>query len=69
VQLRCPDDVTDDIYERGAPGGALNINCTSYPDHGCYWDFLLQGKIPVAGLGIKPRTSWLIKVLTSKPRG
>jgi hypothetical protein len=28
AQLRCPDDVSDYIYERGVPGGALNLNST-----------------------------------------
>jgi hypothetical protein len=31
AQLRCHDDVSDAIYERGVPGGALNLNPTGYP--------------------------------------
>jgi hypothetical protein len=42
------------------PGGALNINSTSYPDHGRYGDLTLQGKIPTAELGIELGTSWLV---------
>jgi hypothetical protein len=49
--------VSDDIYEHGVPGGALNLYSTSYPDHG---DLPLQGKIPMAELGIEPGTSWLV---------
>jgi hypothetical protein len=48
AQLRCPDDVIDDIYERGVPGGALNLNSTSYPDHCRYGDLPLLAKIPKA---------------------
>jgi hypothetical protein len=33
----------DDLYKRGVPGGALNLNSTSYPDHGRYGDLPLQG--------------------------
>jgi hypothetical protein len=48
VQLRCSDDVSDHMYEyeRGVPGGALNVDSTGYPDHGRYGDLPLQGKIP-----------------------
>jgi hypothetical protein len=46
--------------ERGVPGGALNLNFTSYPDHGRYGDLPLQGKIPTAEPGIEPGTSWLV---------
>jgi hypothetical protein len=60
VQLHCPDDVSDDMYERGVPGGALNLNSTGYPDHGRYGDLLLQGKIPTAEPGIEPGSSWLL---------
>jgi hypothetical protein len=28
-----PDFVSDDMYERGVPGGALNLSSTGYPDH------------------------------------
>jgi hypothetical protein len=59
-QLRCPDDVSDDMYERGVPAGALNLNSTSYPDHGRYGNLPLQGKIPTAESGIEPRPSWLV---------
>jgi hypothetical protein len=48
------------IYERGIPGGALNLNSTGYPDHGRCADLPLQGKIPTAEPGIKPGTSWLV---------
>jgi hypothetical protein len=51
AQLRCPDDVSDDMYERGVTGGALNLNCTGYPDHGRYGDLPVQGKIPTAEPG------------------
>jgi hypothetical protein len=34
ARLRCPDDVNDDMCERGVPGGALNLRSTSYRDHG-----------------------------------
>jgi hypothetical protein len=48
------------MYERGVPGGALNLNSTGYPDHGHYGDLPLQGKIPTAEPGIKPGTSRLV---------
>jgi hypothetical protein len=60
AQLRCPDDVSDDIYECGVPGGALNLNSTIYPDHSRYWDLPLQGNIPTAEPGIEPGSSWLV---------
>jgi hypothetical protein len=62
VQLRFSNDVSDDIYvyEHGVPAGALNLNSTSYPDHGCYGDLPLQGKIPTAEPGIEPGISWLV---------
>jgi hypothetical protein len=41
AQLRCPDVVSDDMYERGLPGGALNLNSTGYPDRGRYGDLTL----------------------------
>jgi hypothetical protein len=47
------------IYERGVPREALNLNSTSYPDHGRYADSFLQGKVPTAEPGIEPGTSWL----------
>jgi hypothetical protein len=59
-QLRCLVDVSNDMYECGVPGGALNINSTGYPDHGRYWDLPLQGKIPAAEPGIEHGTSWLV---------
>jgi hypothetical protein len=34
------------IYEYGIPGGALNLNCTKYPDHGHHMDPPLSGKNP-----------------------
>jgi hypothetical protein len=42
AQLRCPDDVSDDMCERGVPGGALNLNSTDYSDHGRYGDLPMQ---------------------------
>jgi hypothetical protein len=48
------------MYERGVPGGALNLNPTGYPDHGRYGDLPLQGKTPIAEPGIEPGTSWLV---------
>jgi hypothetical protein len=68
VQLRCPDDVSDDMYEHAVPGGALNLNSTGYPVHGRCGEFPLQGKIPTAEPEIEPGTSWS-EVLTTKPRG
>jgi hypothetical protein len=61
AQLRCPDDVSIDMYERGVPGGALNLNSTSNPDHGRYGDLPLQEEIPTAEPGIEPGTSWLVE--------
>jgi hypothetical protein len=60
AQLCCPDYVSDDMCERGVPGGALNLNYTGYPDHGRYGDLHLQGKIPTAEPGIEPGTSSLV---------
>jgi hypothetical protein len=60
VQLRCPSDVSDDIYERGVPEGALNLNSTGYPDHGRSGVLSLQGNVPTAEPGIEPGTSWLV---------
>jgi hypothetical protein len=48
------------MYERGVPGGALNLNSTGHPDYGRYWDLPLEGKIPTAEPGIEPGTSWLV---------
>jgi hypothetical protein len=53
MQLCCPDDVNDDMYQRGVPGGALNLNRTSYPTHGRYDDLPLQRKTPAAEPGIE----------------
>jgi hypothetical protein len=44
------------IYEYEVPGRALNLKSTNYPDHGHHGDLPLQGKIPVAELGIEPGT-------------
>jgi hypothetical protein len=52
--------VSDDVYERGLPGGALNLKSISYPDHGRYEYFPLQGKIPTAESEIEPGTSCLV---------
>jgi hypothetical protein len=54
--------------ECGIPGGALNLNSTSYPDHGRYGDLSLQEKIPMEKPGIEPGTSWLV-ALTTKTQG
>jgi hypothetical protein len=48
--------MSDDIYERGVPEGALNLNSTGYLDHGHYGDLHLQEKILTAEPGIDPRT-------------
>jgi hypothetical protein len=45
------------IYEYEVPGGGLNLNSTSYPNHGHHGNLPLQGKIPMAEQGIKPGTS------------
>jgi hypothetical protein len=34
------------INEYGVPGGALNLNCTDFPDHGHHGDPPLSGKNP-----------------------
>jgi hypothetical protein len=60
AQLRCPDNASDDLFELGTPGGALNLNSTRYPDDGRYGYLTLQGKIPTEESGIKPGTSWLV---------
>jgi hypothetical protein len=57
TQLRCPDDMSDDMCERGVLGGALNLNSTGYPDLGRYEDLPLQREIPTAEKGIEPGTS------------
>jgi hypothetical protein len=51
--------VSDDIYERGVPGGALNLNSTGHSDHGRYGELPLQGKIPTVEPGIVG-TLWLV---------
>jgi hypothetical protein len=63
AQLRCPDDVSDDMCECGVPGGALNPNSTSYPDHGRCGDLPLEGKITTVEPGIQPGTSWLVNII------
>jgi hypothetical protein len=60
AQLLCPDDMSDYMYERGVPGGVLNLNSTGYSDHGRYGDLPLEGKIPTAEPRIEPGTSWLV---------
>jgi hypothetical protein len=52
--------VSDDVYECGVPGGALNLNFTGYADNGCYGDLALQRKISTAEPGIECGTSWLV---------
>jgi hypothetical protein len=46
TRLRCPDDVSNDMCERGVPVRVLNLSSTSYPDHGRFGDLPLQGKFP-----------------------
>jgi hypothetical protein len=46
--------MSDDMYERGVPIGALNLSPAGYPDHGRYGDVPPQGKIPTAESGIEP---------------
>jgi hypothetical protein len=60
VQLLCLDDVNDDMYERGIPGEALNLNFTELPRPWSLWDLPLQGKFPTEEPGIEPGTSWLV---------
>jgi hypothetical protein len=48
------------IHKRRVPGGALNLNSTSYPDHGRYGDLPLQEKIPTAEQEIEPGTLCLV---------
>jgi hypothetical protein len=48
------------MCECGVPGGALNLNSISYPDHGRHGDLPLEGKFPMAEPGIEPGTSWLV---------
>jgi Tfp pilus assembly protein PilW len=52
--------MSDDMCERGVPGGVLNLTPTSYPDHGRCGDHPLLGKIPTAEPGIESGTSWLV---------
>jgi hypothetical protein len=47
VQLRCPDYVSNDMYERGVPGGALNLNSTDYPDMVAMGIFSCKEKFPL----------------------
>jgi hypothetical protein len=55
------------MYERGVPGGALNLNSTGYPDHSRFGDLPLRGKIPMAEPGIEPGTTkprdWSVRSL------
>jgi hypothetical protein len=60
ARLRCPDDVSYDMCECGVTGGALNLNCTGYPEHGRYGDIPLERQIPRAEAGIEPEISWLV---------
>jgi hypothetical protein len=60
ARLPCPSDVSDDMYERRVPEGALNLNSTGYPEHGRQGNLPLQGKIPTAEPGIEPGASWLV---------
>jgi hypothetical protein len=60
ARLRCPDDVSDVMCERGVLGGALNPSSSGYPDHGRRRDLPMQENIPMAEPGIKPGTSWLV---------
>jgi hypothetical protein len=48
------------MCERGVPGGAFNLNSTSYPDHGRCGDLSLQGKILTVEPEIEPGSSWLV---------
>jgi hypothetical protein len=48
------------IYERGAPGGALSLKSTKYPDQGRHGNRPLLGKISMAGRGIEAGTSCLV---------
>jgi hypothetical protein len=48
------------MYQRGVPGGALNLNSTGYPDHGRYGDLPLQRKFPTAEPGIESGTSGIV---------
>jgi hypothetical protein len=43
------------IYEYGGPGGELNLNSTSYPDHGHNGDPPLSGKNPHGIAGNRPQ--------------
>jgi hypothetical protein len=60
ARLRCPDVVSDDMYERTAPEGTLKLNSTGYPHHGRFGNIPLKGKIPTVELGIDPGISWLV---------
>jgi hypothetical protein len=42
------------------PAGTLSLKSTSYPDEGHHGDRPLLEKIPMAGPGIEPGTSWLV---------
>jgi hypothetical protein len=58
AQLCCSDYVSDDVYERGVPGRALNLNSTGYPDHGRNGALHLQGKIPTQDLTASSQRFW-----------
>ena len=64
AQLRCPDDVSGDmyIYEDEVPGCVIKSKSTSYPDHS-HWETSPTRKHSHgrAGIffGIEPGTSWL----------
>ena len=60
AQLRCPDEVSDDMCEDEIPGWALKSKSTNYPDHGHHGDLPLPGKIPMVEPGIEPGTSSLV---------
>ena len=60
ARLRCPDDMSGDMYEGGIPGGALNLNVLTNQTMVTTGNFSLQGKIPMLEPGIEPGTSWLV---------
>jgi hypothetical protein len=60
AQLRCTDDKSDDKYEFGVTGGALNLNSASYLDYSRCGHLPLQGKMLTVEPRIKPGNSWLI---------
>jgi hypothetical protein len=54
AQLRCPDDVSDDMCERGVTGVALNLNSAGYPTMVAMGIFPCKGKFPRQNLESKP---------------